>query len=68
MVTTSKVGLFLLDPLLGHVIDGVDPGNGFAGGAAAYGSRAFVLTNAGVILGLELAAPTSDTRSVRASY
>jgi outer membrane protein assembly factor BamB len=58
MVTTSKSGLFLMDPLHGDVIDGIDPGTGFGGGAAAFGNRAFVLTNGGVLLGLEVVPPT----------
>jgi outer membrane protein assembly factor BamB len=59
LVTTSKVGMFLLDAKLGHVIDGIDPGAGFAGGAAAFGNRAFVLTNSGVLLGLQVVAPVA---------
>lgn len=58
MVTTSKAGLFLLEPERGEVIDGIDPGTGFAGGAAAIGNRAYVLTNGGVLLGLEVVPPT----------
>jgi outer membrane protein assembly factor BamB len=58
MVTTSKSGLFLLEPTRGEVIDGIDPGTGFAGGAAAFGNRAFVLTNGGVLVGLEVVPPT----------
>jgi outer membrane protein assembly factor BamB len=58
MVTSSKAGLFLLEPERGEVIDGIDSGSGFAGGAAAFGNRAFVLTNGGVLLGLEVVPPT----------
>ncbi|GAC1352180.1 MAG: hypothetical protein NVSMB1_12490 [Polyangiales bacterium] len=58
LVTTSRLGMFLIDPREGRVIDGIDPGSGFAGGAAAHGSRAFVLTNAGTLLGLHVDSPT----------
>ncbi len=57
MVTSSKLGLFLFDPLQGQVIDGIDPGSGFSAGAAAFGNRAFVITNAGYLLGLEVSPP-----------
>ena len=54
LVTSSKLGLFLFDPLHGQAIDGIDPGAGFSGGAAAYENRAFVLDNTGVLLGLDV--------------
>jgi outer membrane protein assembly factor BamB len=65
LVTSSKLGLFLFEPQQGRAIDGIDPGTGFAGGAAAYGNRAFVLTNLGVLLGLEIVPPHREgsTRS-----
>jgi hypothetical protein len=56
-VTSSKLGLFLIEPQQGRPIDAIDPGTGFAAGAAAYGNKAFVLTNAGVLLGLEVVPP-----------
>lgn len=57
LVTSSKLGMFLFEPQQGLVIDGIDPGTGFAAGAGAYGHRAFVLTNGGVLLGLEVVPP-----------
>jgi len=59
LVTSSKVGLFLLDSKQGDAIDGIDPGTGFAGGAGVFGNRAFVLTNGGVLLGLQVVTPTT---------
>ncbi len=58
MVTTSRAGLYLLEPEQGDVLDGIESGNGFGGGAAAYENRAFVLTNGGVLLGIEVVPPT----------
>lgn len=64
LVTSSKLGLFLFEPQQGRPIDGIDPATGFASGAAAYGNRAFVLTNGGVLLGLEIIPPSRpDTTS-----
>ena len=60
LVTSTKLGLYLFDPLHGEVIDGVDPGTGFSGGAAAYENRAFVLTNSGYLMGLEVVPPTKE--------
>ncbi len=60
LVTSSKLGMFLFEPQQGQVIDGLDPGSGFAGGAAAYGNRAYVMTNAGVLLGLEVVPPRRE--------
>jgi glucose dehydrogenase len=68
LVTSSKLGLFLLEPRSGSVIDGLDPETGFSGGAAAFGAKAFVLSNGGILLGLEVEAPATKMRSTRASY
>ncbi len=63
LVTSSKLGLFLFDPLGGFAIDGIDPGTGFSAGARAHGNKAFVLTNGGVLLGLEVVPPTTEPRT-----
>lgn len=60
LVTSSKLGLFLFEPQQGRPIDAIDPGTGFSAGAAAWGNKAFVLTNAGVLLGLEIVPPTRE--------
>jgi outer membrane protein assembly factor BamB len=57
MVGTTRYGLFLISPINGRVIDGFDLGSGFAQTPAAYGTRAFVLSNAGTLLGLQIEAP-----------
>jgi outer membrane protein assembly factor BamB len=65
LVTSSKLGMFLLEPQQGRPIDGFNPGTGFSAGAAAYGNKAFVLTNAGVLLGLEVVPPSREPTTAK---
>jgi outer membrane protein assembly factor BamB len=58
LVGTTRYGVFLFSPLDGAVIDGIDTGSGVAMTPAAYGKRAFVLTNGGWLLGLDVDAPS----------
>lgn len=58
MVGTTRYGIFLFSPLDGAVIDGIDTGTGVAMTPAAFGRRAFVLTNGGTLLGLDVQPPT----------
>lgn len=55
---TTRYGLFLVSPLDGGVIDGVDSGAGFAATPAANGRRAFMISNEGQLLGLSLRPPS----------
>jgi outer membrane protein assembly factor BamB len=57
LVGTSRYGLFLMSPRNGKVIDGMDLGTGFAQTPAAYGSRAYAMTNAGTFLGVAVTPP-----------
>ncbi len=57
LVSTTRYGLFLMSPLTGQVIDGIDPGLGFAMAPAGYGNRAFVLSNGGWWLSLHVSPP-----------
>lgn len=57
LLSTTRYGLFLISPIDGKVIDGIDTGTGFAQTPAAHGRRAFVMTNGGALLGLHLDAP-----------
>jgi outer membrane protein assembly factor BamB len=59
LVGTTRYGLFLFSPLDGGTIDGIATGNGFAMTPAAYGRRAFVLSNGGMLLGLNVQPPAS---------
>ncbi|GAC1554254.1 MAG: hypothetical protein NVS3B10_15700 [Polyangiales bacterium] len=65
LVTSSKLGLYLFDPLHGQPIDGIDPGTGFSGGAASYENRAFVVDNAGVLLGIDVTPPSDGPRTAK---
>jgi outer membrane protein assembly factor BamB len=57
LVGTTRYGIFLFSPLDGAVIDGIDTGTGVAMTPAARGKRAFVLTNGGTLLGLDIDPP-----------
>jgi outer membrane protein assembly factor BamB len=60
LVGTTRYGIFLFSPLDGAMIDGIETGNGFAMTPAAYGKRAFVMTNGGQLLGFGLQTPKSS--------
>jgi outer membrane protein assembly factor BamB len=57
MITTTRHGVFLLSPLNGKVIDGIDLGMSFTQAPAAYGNRAFVLSDGGSWLSLHVTPP-----------
>ncbi len=57
LVGTTRYGIFLFSPLDGAMIDGIETGNGFAMTPAAYGKRAYVVTNGGQLLGLGVQTP-----------
>ena len=59
MVGTSRYGLFLMSPRNGKVIDGVDVGTGIAMTPAAFGGRAFTMSNAGTFVGISIAPPVA---------
>jgi outer membrane protein assembly factor BamB len=63
LVGTSRYGLFLLSPRNGKVIDGIDLGTGFAQAPAAHAGRAYILSNAGTLLGLAIQPPVGRARS-----
>jgi outer membrane protein assembly factor BamB len=63
LVGTTRYGIFLFSPLDGGVIDGIQTGSGFAMTPAAYGRRAFVMSNGGVLLGLQIDPPFEDHRA-----
>jgi len=62
LVTSTRYGIFLFSPLDGAVIDGIDTGGGVAMTPAAYGMRAYVMSNAGTLLGLHIQPPPIATR------
>lgn len=55
MVSSTTYGLFLFSPLTGKVIDGLNNADGFTMTPAAYGTRAFVVSNEGFFYGLRVA-------------
>ncbi len=57
LVTTTRLGVFLLSPTDGSIIDGVHTGEGVSARPAAYGQRAFVLTNQGELMSLHVTPP-----------
>jgi outer membrane protein assembly factor BamB len=59
LVGTTRYGLFLMSPRNGKVIDGIDLGSGFAQTPAAYGLRAFAVTNFGTLVGVQVAPPVA---------
>lgn len=57
LMSSTRYGVFFLSPLDGGVIDAIETGGGYAMAPAAYGQRAFVMSNHGTFLGLHVAAP-----------
>jgi outer membrane protein assembly factor BamB len=57
LVSASRLGVFLLSPLGGELIDGIHMVDGSAMTPAAAGSHAYVLTNGGRLLSLQVADP-----------
>jgi outer membrane protein assembly factor BamB len=57
LVGTTRYGLFLFSPLNGGMIDGIATGNGFAMTPAAFGKRAFVMSNGGALLRFSVTPP-----------
>ncbi len=62
LVTTTRYGIFLVEPTQGAVIDGIEPGNEIAMTPAAHGQHAFVMTNGGVLLALVISPPPGAER------
>jgi outer membrane protein assembly factor BamB len=60
LVNTTKLGVFLLSPVDGSVIDGIHMQDGSSHTPAAYGNRAFVVSNHGNLLSLYIAKPTES--------
>ena len=56
-VGTSRYGLFLISPVDGRVIDGLNLESGFSVTPAAYGNRLYAMTNSGTLLGLGIDPP-----------
>jgi outer membrane protein assembly factor BamB len=57
MFSTTRQGLYLVSPLDGRVIDGMHTGEGFSMAPAAYGERAFIVSNAGRFYSIHVEPP-----------
>jgi outer membrane protein assembly factor BamB len=57
LVGTTRYGAFLLSPENGRAIDGVTLGSGFSQTPAAFGNRAYLLSNGGTLVGLQVEPP-----------
>lgn len=57
LFSASQLGVFLISPLGGEMIDGIHIADGSSMTPAAYGNRAYVLTNGGSLLSLRVRPP-----------
>jgi outer membrane protein assembly factor BamB len=57
LVSASQLGVFLMSPLGGELIDGIHIGEGVSMTPAVFHNRAFVLTNGGRFLAFHLGSP-----------
>jgi outer membrane protein assembly factor BamB len=57
LIGASRLGVFLISPKDGGVIDGIHTGDGVSMTPAAFGARAFAVTNGGKLLALTVASP-----------
>jgi len=57
LVNSTQLGTFLVSPVDGSLIDGIHSDLGLSGAPAGSGERAFVLTNGGTLLALEISTP-----------
>ena len=66
LVSTTRLGIFLISPLGGDLIDGIHMADGSAMTPAAEGTRAFVLTNGGSLMALRVTPPMFESEPNRA--
>ncbi len=57
LMSASRLGVFLVSPLGGELIDGIHVSDGTSMTPSAFGSRAFVMTNGGTFLSLTVTPP-----------
>jgi outer membrane protein assembly factor BamB len=57
LVGTTRYGAFLLSPRDGRPIDGFELGSGFSETPATFGSRGYLLSNNGTLLGIQVVSP-----------
>lgn len=57
LVSASQLGIYLVSPVNGRVMDGFHLAEGVSALPAVHGSHAFVLTNQGLLMSMHVAAP-----------
>lgn len=60
LVSASQLGVYLVSPINGRVIDGIHLADGVSSVPAVSGQRAYVLSNFGKLMSLHVAAPGSE--------
>jgi outer membrane protein assembly factor BamB len=65
LVSTTRLGVFLVSPLGGELMDGIHMADGSAMTPAAFGTRAFLLTNGGTLLALRVTPPFAQLPTAR---
>jgi outer membrane protein assembly factor BamB len=60
LFSASQLGVFLVSPLGGEMIDGIHMADGSSMTPAAFGNRAYVLTNGGSLLSLRVMPPSAE--------
>lgn len=66
LVSTTRYGVFLVEPTRGGVIDGIEPGSEIAQTPAAYGQHAYVMTNGGELLSIVVTPPVTLPKKKKA--
>jgi outer membrane protein assembly factor BamB len=66
LVSTTRFGLHLFSPLDGGIMDGIDMSGGLSMTPAVKGHRAYVLSNAGMLLGLYVDPPRQPVETWQA--
>src|SRR5262249_12283065 len=62
LVGTTPYGAVLISPRPGRPIDGFDLGSGFSQSPGTYGTRGYVLSNGGTLVGLQVETPGERVR------
>jgi autotransporter-associated beta strand protein len=63
MVNTTQMGVFLVSPIDGSLIDGIHLASGSSSTPAAHGTRAYVVSDHGRLLGLHVTPPLKRPRA-----
>lgn len=63
LLNASQMGTYLLSPVDGSLIDGLHFDAGAWSTPAAFGTRAFTLTNGGTFLAMQIVPPTDDIQA-----